>query len=74
MRDLALTVAKLERKQRDTFDYKNMGIAKQAAFLHHLGDWVEDSLKARMEAELGKLPSELQTEISAGESLVDVVP
>ena len=58
MRDLALTVAKLERKQKDTFDYKNVGIAKQAAFLHQLGDWVKDSLKASLEAELGKLPSE----------------
>ena len=71
MRDLALTAAKLERKQRDTFEYKNVGIAKQAAFLHQLGDWVEDSLKASLEAELGKLPSELQTVISAGESLVE---
>ena len=71
MRDLALTVAKLERKQRDTFDYKNMGITKQAAFLHQLGDWVEDSLKASLEAELGKLPSELQKVITTGESLVE---
>ena len=65
MRDLALTVAKLERKQRDTFDYKNVGISKQAAFLHQLGDWVEDSLKASLEAELGKLPSEFQKVINA---------
>ena len=58
MRDLTLTVAKLERKQRDTFDYKKVGIAKQAAFLHQLGDLVEDSLKASLEAELAKLPAE----------------
>ena len=67
MRDLALTVTGLVRKQRDTYDFKNVGISKQAAFLHELGDWVEDSLKTRLDAELGKLPSELQKVIMAGE-------
>jgi hypothetical protein len=50
VQDLALTVAKLERKQRDTYDYKNVGISKQAAFLHELGDWLDDSLKTSLEA------------------------
>ena len=60
MRDLALTltVAKLERKQKDAVEYKNVAIAKQAGFLHQLGDWLEDSLKTSLEAQLERLPSD----------------
>ena len=60
-----------DQREVDIKTLQNVGITKQAAFLHQLGDWVEDSLKASLEAELGKLPSELQTVISTGESLVD---
>ena len=70
MRDLTLTVKKLERKQKDTFQFKNVGIAKQAEFLQQVGDWMEDSLKTKLEAKLGTVPTELQQVISAGESLV----
>ena len=71
MRDLTLTVAKLERKQKDSFEFKNVGIAKQAEFLHQMGDWMEDSLKTNLEVQLGRLPLELQKVISTGESLVE---
>ena len=70
MKDLTLTVKKLERKQKDTFQFKNVGIAKQAEFLQQVGDWMEDSLKAKLEAKLGRVPTELQEVITAGESLV----
>ena len=51
MKDLALMVKKLERKQKDSYQFKNTGIAKQAEFLQQAGDWLEDSLKTKLEKE-----------------------
>ena len=66
MKDLALMVKKLERKQRDSYQFKNTGIAKQAEFLQQAGDWLEDSLKTKLEKEMGRVPTGLQEVITAG--------
>ena len=65
MKDLAFMVKKLERKQRDTYQYKNTGIAKQSEFLQQAGDWLEDSLKTKLEKEMGRVPTGLQEVITA---------
>ena len=70
MKDLALMVKKLERKQKDSYQFKNTGIAKQAEFLQQAGDWLEDSLKTKLEKEMGRIPTGLQEVITAGESLM----
>ena len=70
MKDLAFMVKKLERKQRDSYQFKNTGIAKQAEFLQQVGDWLEDSLKTKLEKEMGRVPTGLQKVITAGESLI----
>ena len=70
VKELALTVKKLERRQKDTYEYKNVGIQKQAEFLQQVGDWMEDGLRVKLEAELGTVPDDLQKVITTGESLV----
>ena len=70
MKDLAFMVKKLERKQRDSYQFKNTGIAKQAEFLQQAGDWLEDSLKTKLEKEMGRVNTGLQKVITAGESLI----
>ena len=37
MKDLALMVRKLERKQKDSYQFKNTGIAKQEEILQKAG-------------------------------------
>ena len=61
---------RLERQQQSLYTFTNSGIEKQAEFLNSVGDWVEDSLKVKLEAELGSVPDELKKVIQAGETLV----
>jgi hypothetical protein len=70
MQDLTQTVKKLERKQKDNFDFKNKGIEKQATFVQEMGEWLEDNLRIKLETEMGLLPAGLQEVIKAGEKLL----
>ena len=70
MKDLTQTVRKLERKQKDIFAFKNKGIEKQAVFVQEMGEWLEDNLRIKLEAEMGLLPAGLQDVIKAGEQLL----
>ena len=65
---------KLERRQKDTHEYKNNGIANQAEFLQQIEDWMEGMIKVKLEAELGVVPAELQQVVTAGELLVGERP
>ena len=70
VKDLTQTVRKLERKQKDIFAFKNKGIEKQAVFVQEMGEWLEDNLRIKLEAEMGLLPAGLQDVIKAGEQLL----
>ena len=66
-----MTVKKLERQQQlGSHTFTNSGIEKQAEFIRVVGDWVEDSLKIKLEAELGAVPDELKKVIETGETLL----
>ena len=71
VQDLTTTVKRLERKQKEDFDFKNPGLAKQADFLQKMSDWMEDGLKVKLEEELGPVPQDLLQVITTGESLLE---
>jgi len=64
-------VKRLERKQKEEYEFKNTGLAKQADFLRKMSDWMEDGLRVKLEEELGPVPQNLLQVISAGESLLE---
>ena len=68
-----MTVKRLERKQKEVYEFKNPGLAKQAVFLQKVGwmDWMEDSLKTKLEEKLGPAPPDLLQVITTGESLLE---
>ena len=71
IKDLTLTVKKLERQQQlGAHTFTNSGIEKQAEFIREVGNWVEDSLKTKLEAELGEVPKELKKVVETGEKLL----
>ena len=71
IKELTLTVKKLERQQQlGSHAFTNSGIEKQAEFIRVVGDWVEDSLKIKLEAELGEVPEKLKKVIETGENLL----
>ena len=71
VQDLTTTVKRLERKQKEEYEFKNTGLAKQADFLRKMSDWMEDGLRVKLEEELGPVPQNLLQVISAGESLLE---
>ena len=71
IKELTLTVKKLERQQQlGSHAFTNSGIEKQAEFIRVVADWVEDSLKTKIEAELGEVPEQLKKVIETGENLL----
>ena len=66
-----MMVKRLERKQKEVYEFKNPGLAKQAVFLQKVGDWMEDSLKTKLEEKLGPAPPDLLQVITTGESLLE---
>ena len=71
IKELTLTVKKLERQQQlGSHAFTNSGIEKQAEFIRVVGDWVEDSLKIKLEAELGEVPEKLKKVIETVENLL----
>ena len=71
VKDLTQTVRKLERKQKDIFAFKDKGIEKQAVFIQEVGEWLEDSLRTKLEAVLGPFPTGLKEVIKSGEKLLE---
>ena len=71
MKDLTQTVRKLERKQKDVYAFKSKGIEKQATFVQEVGEWLEDSLRTKLEAVLGPFPTGLKEVIKSGEKLLE---
>jgi hypothetical protein len=71
MKDLTQTVRKLERKQKDIYAFKNKGIEKQAVFVQEVGEWLEDTLRTKLETVVGLFPAGLKDVIKAGEKLLE---
>ena len=61
---------KLERQQQSSHTFSNSGIEKQANFIKVVGDWVEDSLKVKLESEFGSVTEDLKRVIQIGESFL----
>ena len=65
-----MTVKRLERKQKEVYEFNNPGLAKQAVFLQKVGDWMENNLKTKLEEKLGSAPPYLLQVITMSESLL----
>ena len=71
IKDLTLTVKKLERQQLvGAHKFVDKGIEKQAEFIREVSNWVDDSLRTRLEAELGEVPEHLKKVVESGEKLL----
>ena len=62
-----MTVKRLERKQREDYEFKNLGLAKQADFLLDGRQFKRQAA----EEKLGPAPPDLLQVITAGESLLE---